>query len=330
MLLTIGLLYIPLHMFGYRVWGAPRLFDNVVLSTPIEIVELTEDGGVILRDGRILKLQGIESLPCLYDDGAMGRLLRLSRDGTKIMGELTSIEADGVRISVECRRYGWCGATFTQRLLPGTVPRYRVMDLAEFLINGHWALGNPGGVHLASLEGERKKQELAAQVQGMGCWSHREYLCANVDQDEMFKDLCGPSFTFLRGNWGCSHDRASILLRCDYPGIRQFLLERIRDEETRIYSRTSLARELAIAGDLSGVDFLVDSIICPSREEFAESARGEAYLSTVVTDLQQMFGLQRSWTVKELDAECQRTCTWYREFRPTLRWDEKLRRLVCE
>lgn len=328
-LLTIGLLYIPLHMFGYRVWGEPKVVNNYPLSAPVEIIELTKDGQVILGDGRCLQVYGVESFPCADDGRALEMLRKRSRNGRDVKCEVHD-QNGSVKILVEYRNSFGCGNTFWPSFFPRRLPMYGAYDLARSMVVQGW-------VHAAidmsfprdPILSELSLMEFEAQVEGRGCWASAEVLRECVYEKFFYMDLPQQSRYGTTAWDQRTFGMARILLRLNYPGTSELLMTHVRDERLPAQIRTQLANELARCNDLSGLDVIMEWLTRPFTPTPHSLSQPEEERNRAMSELSYIFANSFGGYGDDLAGACRRIAEWFQACRATLKWDDAMRRLRC-
>lgn len=160
-------------------WG-PILVPNQPLKRPRRLVDLTQDGSVVLESGRRFKLAGLRMRP--VEETQEPDALELVKQVVGSEVDLTPVsESNSAMVYYKRRTWGWCGNAF---MLPNPltifhyVPRYHRASLNALLICIGLAEYDPGGKGLP----EKSKKQLRKLQE------HYKYIVACQARDRSSHD----------------------------------------------------------------------------------------------------------------------------------------------
>jgi len=129
------------HIFGYRIFGSPKLVRNQPLNNPRKLSHITDDGKVILDNGNLYQIYGITMIQYnpleqsrYFKNQALSEKSRKNEDYSFLEVEVEEPGKEVSKLWYKHRILYWCGNTLMPRFFPGRLKRFSKVDLAVDLV----------------------------------------------------------------------------------------------------------------------------------------------------------------------------------------------------
>ena len=129
------------HIFGYRIFGSPKLVSNQPFKKPQKLIDINSSGEVILKNNMKYSIYGIVIV--LPDPFKQLRYFQLQQEHEIQVDKANDeMKVDEARIWYKHRNQYWCGNTWDPTFFPPRLYKYRKMDIAQILIEYGAAIPN--------------------------------------------------------------------------------------------------------------------------------------------------------------------------------------------